>query len=170
MAVQKHYFTKNVVDAVLADMVMLNDTLRPVVLGITVNRNMDGTTPENNVVVECSRGLFSEEYDKLVAIVNNYDTHRFVRRYAIKQAYVNPSMSFGMDFLADYSANNVEREKTQEQIFAMMSAYPLVPILCMTGAMESLYGLMLTMEAGPFITQEEINEFQKRLAIYLGVA
>ena len=124
---------------------------------------------EDNLLLHFDKALLSEEKDEIANIVNSLnDDYDLVKRDRIKKGIIKDKMAFGHDFMAMFAANNEYRNKTAQQIGGMLAKYPALITCCLTGSIESLYGLVLTMKEDEFVTQEEIDEFKLRLEIYLG--
>jgi len=167
---QTYRYTLDSTCNVLNDILQLNDTLRPLVSNVMVRKNIDGSVPENNVMVTTNVVLNSDQEDILIAIINGYNMNPLKMRNMLETNVMGPAMSFGMEFLKRFSANNLYLEKTDVQIGALLNTYPDLIHACITGSLKSLYATMLSMTADENISQGEIDEFKKRVEIYLGLA
>lgn len=165
----EYNFTLGAEASILKDIIMLNDTLRPLVSNISVSTNMDGSVDDDNVSIETTAVLLSAEEDELNTAINGYSANPLVVRYQIEHNTMNPAMTYGMNFLAKFSANNLYLGKTALQINTLLDTYPELIHAAITGSLVALYQTMCTMVADANISQEEIDEFKKRLEIYLGI-
>ena len=166
---QVYYYTLMGNCNILQDIISLDDILRPLIINIQVSTNMDGSVATDNVMVTANVVLDSTQEDALIAVINGYMTNPLKARRMIEDNTMQPAMSFGMEFLKKFSANNVYLGKTSAQIDALLAAYPDLIHACLTGSLLSLYATMLSMTASANISQDEIDEFTKRIQIYLGI-
>ena len=163
-----HYTLDANVD-VLTDIIHMNDTLRPLVQNVSVCKNLDGTYGSDNVEITTYAHLSTADNTELDTVVNGYGTHPYVARKGIEDNVMNPAMEFGRSFLRKFSANNIALGKTGAQINALLSTYPALIDACLTGSLNSLYATVSGMVPDANISQGEIDEFTKRLEIYLGI-
>ena len=165
----KYEYTLDADGSILGDIIKMDDTLRPLIQNIKVTRNIDNTFPENNVEITANIVLNSDQEDVLIGVINNYATHPYKTRKTIEDTVMNPAMAFGMDFLKKFSSNNLYLQKTDEQIGALLDTYPSLVIACITGSLKALNFTIMGMTANENISQEEIDEFKKRVQLYLGI-
>jgi hypothetical protein len=123
----------------------------------------------DNLVFHFNTALSSDQKDELADLINKIDdNYDLVVRHGMQNGIIKDKMTFGKEFIAMFAANNNYREKTAEQIGAMLAKYPSLVICCLTGSIEALYGIMLTVQPDGNIYQDEINEFKKRIELFLG--
>jgi hypothetical protein len=155
----------------LIEALQLRTEISELVIGIfKTGKHSMGTLEEvqDNLRISCSRALLSEELDQLKSVVNSLDeNYDLVIRKKIQKETMSKSRSFGLSFLDMFSANNVYRGKTPEQIGAILQTYPGLINCCLTGSIKALYFTVSTMENNENISIEEIEEFKKRLEIHL---
>jgi len=158
----EYEYTKALDGSILDDMIKLNVELRP--------KYSRTTVVVDDVVCIFNEALTAEEHDTLNVVIDQYsDTHPLVVRRDIELNHMVPAMSFGMNFLAKFSANNIYLGKTGIQVAALLEAYPDLIHAAITGSREALYYTVATMVPSADISQEEIDEFTLRLKIELGI-
>ena len=112
--------------------------------------------------------LTESEYEELSDLVelidNNYD---FYVRNNYKNDIIKKKKDFGINFLDDFSAMNHAKGGTVEQVLSLLSKYSSIPILCITGSIESLYAVVSTILPDENISEQEIKEFKKRIELFL---
>lgn len=157
------YTYEKVVDPqILQTMILFNDSLRPKFSSISLE--------ESSVTVSFSEALTVSEHDELNVIVSDYsETHELVVRDSIERNVMSAAMLFGQTFLTKFAANNIYRGKTSEQINSLLSTYPTLILAAQTGSLNTLYAVISSMVPADNISQEEIDEFKKRLELYLGL-
>ncbi len=122
----------------------------------------------DNLVFHFNTALSSDKKDELAELINNIDdNYDLAVRHQMQNGIIKDKMTFGREFIAMFAANNNYKDKTAEQIGAMLSKYPNLIMCCLTGSIEALYGIMLTIQPDSNIDQEEIDEFKKRIEIFL---
>ncbi len=168
---EKYYYTKEVVGTILQEIIDLNNILRPLIKNVSVTNNADGSIPDDNIEISTDIVLDSTQLDELASIINAYSaSHALVIRYGIETNIMTPAMMYGYTFLSKLSANNIYLGKTAEQINALLATYPSLIHAALTGSLNSLYAIISAMTPDANISQDEIDEFQLRLEIYLGLA
>ncbi len=122
----------------------------------------------DNLVFHFNTALTSDQKDELANLMNDIDdNYDLVVRQKIQNGIIKDKMNFGKQFISMFAANNEYQDKTSEQVGLMLTKYPSLIMCCLTGSIESLYYIVSTIEPDEAITQEEINEFKKRLEIFL---
>ncbi len=132
-------------------------------------KNLGYQYEEDNLLLHFDKALLADERDEIVNLVNNLnDEYDLVARDKLQKNIIKDKMVFGKNFMEVFAANNAYRNKTAQQIGGMLAKYPSLITCCLTGSIETLYGLLLIIEADENISQEEIDEFRKRVEIFLG--
>lgn len=169
--INEYKYTLKCEPSVVSDIIILNDILRPLFDGISYSEKKDGSIEELNLKIKMNKVLLLAEETELIGLINSYGPENmFVQRDIIKREYVTPNQSWAMDFIMEMGANNVQREKTGQQVATLMSAYAGLMMAAIGGSVPSIYAVVCSMVADDNISQEEINEFKKRLEIKLGIA
>lgn len=170
MDIQKYYHTKVLDSEVLEEAIRLRTTLHKDFVGCKVELNHDGTAPQNNVELSFSKVLTSAEWDSVAVILNEIGpSYDLQIRKGIENGTMTWAMAEGMKLMAQLSANNVYRGKTAEQIERILvKTEPIIRSL-VTGSLKTTYAQFSAMAPDGDISQEEIDEFKKRLEIILGL-
>lgn len=168
MTIEKYYFTKNVNDEVLDEAIKLRSDLGNIYLGSSVEINQDESVNDDNIEIRFNRAITAAEKDQIINLINliddNYD---LVIRKKIEQDTMVRSMQFGQQFLAQFSANNIYRGKSAVQVAAIIQTYPDLINYALTGSMSGLHYMVSNMTPDENISQEEIDEFKKRIEFFL---
>ena len=123
---------------------------------------------EKKLTIITNKDFSLEEIERLKLLIDSIsDSHELVIRKKLQVEVVSDAMSSGMQFLEAFSANNVYRQKTAEQINNLLNDYPMLITCCATGSLVTLRQLLDTMQPDENISQEEIEEFTKRLDFML---
>lgn len=159
-------YTKTVNGEIFGAIIQLNETLYPLVSYVHVGP-MEGVDGDLHIITNTV--LSSSEEDELIAIVNNYDSSPLIQRKYIKDNYATPAMGFGADFIAEFGANNVALGKTEAQIDSLIADNPTLISAALSGSIKSLHRIISDLVADANISQDEIDEFKRRLEVYLGL-
>lgn len=166
---ESYSYTKWVETDILREAINLRTTIRKVVTSIRVD-GMPSIFPDDNITIETSRALLSEEQDEITNIINaigpSYD---LVIRKNLEKNTMVWSIKTGQEILAQFGANNLYAGKTAEQVHQLATAYPELIHSLITGSLQTTYGIFLSMQPDANFTQAEIDEFTLRLAIILGL-
>lgn len=161
---EKYFYTKELDSNVLEEAVKLRTTLRGIFEGVLYS-----ATGDDNIELQFSRALTSSEQDELTLLVNEMsDTYDLVVRKKLELVTMAWAEKNGHDILRQFGANNIYRQKTSEQIYALSTQYPDILHTLLTGSLTTAYAVFDSMEPDDNISQEEIDEFKLRLQIVLG--
>jgi len=121
------------------------------------------------LIVITAQELKTEEFDELNQLVESLDeNYDLAIRKDFKNNIIKKKKQFGSDFIDEFSAMNHANNKSTIQIMNLIGKYPSIPILCLTGSIETLYVVISSIQPDEDITQQEIDEFKKRIEIFLG--
>ena len=114
--------------------------------------------------------LVSEDEDVLVEIINEYSPSCEMQvRYDLESSLINPAMSYGREIIAKMGTNNVYKQKSDAQIQAISASTKDLVDDLLTGSLKQAYFKCLVMQPDENISQEEIDEFTKRVGWFLGL-
>lgn len=124
----------------------------------------------DTVEIYTTEVLVSEDEDVLVNIINEYSTTCEMQvRHDLESSLINPAMSYGREMIAKMGTNNVYKNKTDAQIQAISIALSGLTMDLLTGSLKQAYYKCLALQADENISQDEINEFTKRIGWFLGL-
>lgn len=170
---EKYYYTKFVQATPLRDIIMMgvDKSLWRKIEQLNVKSYIDEAHLEDdNIEIATNEVLTSDELDQIAAAINSYSpTHELVVRYGIELNTMNPATSFGSVMVQKFASNNLYRQKTGTQVNALLSNNLLLILALLTGSLTTAYGVFAAMPADENISQAEIDEFKKRLELYLGI-
>ena len=169
---QDYIYTKEADAETLADEVLLNDTLHPLVTGINV-----GSEKVDNIVIHTSRVLLSAEEDELIAIINKLTpSNPLTIRNMIRTVYVNPAVEFGGSIKRIIAAENMRTSRTYKEVRSLLESFNLIMTALDSGAISTALTMAKEVEAtikgGTAVTGldlEFVKEIIKRLERYLGL-
>lgn len=167
---EKYYYTKNIDPEVLNEAINIRTSLRLEFIGCRVNIKSDGSIDDDNVELEFSRALVSSEQDEISNLVNEIGpSYDLAIRKNIEKNTMVWAMETGKTILSQFSANNVYRQKSNDQIDALVENYSHLINSLITGSLTKAYREFNQMVPDENISQEEIDEFIKRMQIALGI-
>ena len=148
----------------LNDVMKLNEIIWPLIDRIDIQG-------EKNIEIYTTRLLVSVEEDELISIINAFtvDCEMMVRKN-IKENIMAAAMNFGLDLLKEIAASNIYQGKTNEQYHAFLENYNVLIHALQTGSLTIAYIELMAMIPNADFAEEELIEFRRRLAIYLGIA
>lgn len=153
---------------VLIDLIKLSD-LKSKFESLKVVYNIE-TLRMDTVEIYMNEVLLSEDEDKLSSIINEYSlSHPLEVRQNLENTLINPAMSYGREIVAKMGTNNVYQNKTDEQIAAISLQFNEMIIDLLTGSLKQAYYKCLSLEPNENISQDEIEEFTKRIGWFLGL-
>lgn len=172
---EKYYYTKAISVEALADRILLDDTMYPIVVGTAVATNMDGTVPDDNIEIQSEIVWNSTQLDAMASIINMLGPMDTIMiRSNIEKAYIQPAVAFGNAILSKVSAYNVSTQKTSEEVDNIMVELNAMIIMLLIGniggAERELQALRVRVVGGESILGVElsaIDEFLKRFDRYL---
>jgi len=170
----EYKYTKDIDAAIFSHIVKLDDVLVSKFIQTKVSKNMDGTFPTDNVVVEFNAALTPEEHDILNVLIDTYGpTNKYVEIFAIMKARAVKGRAFGAWMIDYVGSRNVQMQKTSEQMVAMTGELSSVMSLLMGGSIELAYGAFQQLEAGGVIpnsnySADELAEDKKLVQAYIG--
>lgn len=130
----------------------------------------EGDELTDNLVFHFSVALSSDQKDELANLVNSIDeNYDLVIRHNIKNKTIKDKVAFGKEFINVVSANNDYMQKDALKIAALLETYPSLIVCCLTGAIELLYGLIISMQPDENISAEELSEYKKRIELFMGM-
>jgi hypothetical protein len=164
-------FTKILDYTVLCEALKLRTSLKSVLNKIDYSFPSgfsEGEELTDNLVFHFSSALNSEQKDELASLVNAIDeNYDLVVRNNIKNKKVKDKVAFGKDFINVVSANNEYMQKDSLKIAALLEDYPSLIVCCLTGSIELLYGLLVSIEPDDNISIEELREYKKRIELFM---
>ena len=179
-------YTKDVVSPeALRDLVMIRvskDLWRKINSsggGVIISPNAPGVTPVNdNVRIYSVVALTSEEQDSLTAAINEYSNeHEYAVRSDIEINLLNDTAYFGQTLMEKIAANNVYKGKHLElssdgvrtKTRALLEDNVALIISLLSGSLGEAYYYASSYVADEIMSQEEIDEYKKRLELKLGL-
>jgi hypothetical protein len=180
---EKYYATKYVQEHPFRDHLMLNmskSVYRKILsINITTYSNSE-MVEDDNIEIIISELLLSEELDELNNAINSYEnTGELATRYNIEINTMNRASDFGNSLVQKFASNNIYRGKHITEIERNGVTKPITShivdehltliVNMLTGSLTDVYRTMSTLPPDELITQEELDEFKRRLEIYLGV-
>jgi hypothetical protein len=177
---EKRYYTKSVNSEILKEMFLLNADIWPKIFAINVQGlESDETPKEDNIEIMFKEVPTSAELDIVAEIINDYGSgHELHIRYGLETNVMVPAMQFGQTILAKFAANNLYRGKTDEQVDSLITDYPELIHGLVTGSLTASFREFATLETRmlppnneviPAFDLAEIQEFKRRIGLYLGV-
>ena len=170
---EKYFYTKEGIDLeVLNEAIRLRTSLRQVFIGGYTSDKRDEYDRifDDNIELQFTRALVSTEIDEITNLINiigpSYD---LVIRKGIEKNTMAWAIKTGAEILAQFGANNLYRQKTQDQVEALVTGYPELIHSLVTGSLTITYKVFTSMVPTANISQEEIDEFKLRLEIILGL-
>ena len=173
---ERYYYTKDVKQAPFVDLLRIRlskDLWRKI-------RIATRSTAEDNVCIESDIVLTSDELDEIAVAINEYsNAHPFVMRHQVELETMNPNATFGQVLIDKISSNNIVRNrhmtlvddngtpKSLSQI--MIERNQLLIISLLIGSLDIAYQMTLSFTPDETITQEEIDEYLKRLELQMGI-
>jgi hypothetical protein len=168
---EKITFTTQINYSILNDAIRLRTSLSDVIEKVEYSFNSYKYEQQelvDNLGIHCNRALLSSERDEIVNLVNSInDDYDLVIRDKIKKTISNQKIEFGKDFLSVFAASNTYLNKSAEQISNLLGQYPNLIMCCLTGSIETLLALVHTITPDDNISQSELDEFIKRIEIFL---
>lgn len=159
----QYNFIKSVNPDVLKDMLLLTSIWRKI-------ENVHFSEDSNEVEVMATEVLVSADEDILNGVINDYsDTHALAIRHNFEKSAIGPAMSFGMELIGKIGSNNVVNGKTATQIQAMFDNHSPLILMLVSGSLIMAHAYIGGMTATADFTQSEIDEFERRLEVYLGL-
>lgn len=170
---EKYYYTKHVESTPMREVIMLgvDKTLWRKITQLNIRTfAKEEDLQDDNIEICTTEVLTSAEEDQIANAINSYSpTHELVIRYGIELNTMNPAVTFGNQLTQKFASNNLYRNKTGEQVNALLSNNLLLILALLTGSLTTAYGVFAAMPADENISQGEIDEFKKRLELYLGI-
>jgi hypothetical protein len=164
-------FTKILDYTVLCEALKLRTSLKSVLNKIDYSFPSGFSEDEeltDNLVFHFSSALNSEQKDELASLVNDIDeNYDLVVRSNIKNKKVKDKVAFGREFINIVSANNEYMGKDTLKIAALLESYPSLIICCLTGSIDLLHSLIMSMQPDENISIEELNEYKKRVELFI---
>lgn len=167
---KKYYYTKIIDFEVLIEAIKLRTSLRSVFTGCSISLDANGQATEDNIELTFSRALLSSELDEITSIINAIDeTYDLTVRKNIERDTMRWAIIQGQTLIEQFGANNLYRQKTEEQILALNTQYMSLTHSFLTGSLNLAHSILSDMQPDANISQEEIDEFKLRLEIVLGL-
>lgn len=170
---EKYFYTKTMIDSeVLSEAIRLRTTLRGEFKGchISDKRDSSGVILDDNIEISFSRALTSPEQDQITNLINIIGpAYDLMIRKNIEKNTMQWALKTGQEILAQFGANNLYGQKTEEQTDALVEGYPDLIHSLVTGSLRKAYREFLAMQPDENISQSEIDEFRLRLEIVLGI-
>lgn len=167
---ESYKYTKSVDAEVVNEAINLRTSLRSIYLGCHVHLNADGSAPEDNICLDFSRALTSSEQDEITVIINAYGPeYDLVVRKKIEKGTMTWAKAKGSEFLDQFSANNMYRQKDAATIKRLIEADKDLITSLKIGSLQTSLGYLMAKTPNADITQEEIDEFVLRMKIILGI-
>ena len=152
-------FEKNVDGEILEEIILYRSSFYQKFIKKVANEKTEVITREE---------LTDQELQELESIIYSIDdNHDLTIRKRLIKSTIKKKMLFGEEFINQFSAMNHANGKTTDQILGLLSKYPSLPTLCLTGSIESLQVIMETIVPDEYITEDELNEFKRRVDIFL---
>jgi len=124
----------------------------------------------SSVEVTMIEVLLSEDEDALSSIINDYSPACDMQvRYNLKNDLITPAMIYGREIVAHMGANNVFLSKSNEHISQISSELDDITKDLNNGSLRQAYFKCLALTPKDYISQNEINEFTKRVGWFLGL-
>lgn len=166
---EKYYFTKWIDGEVLQEAIVLRTSLSELFCGIRILGTPENI-PDDNIEICTTRALYSHEQDEITNIINvideNYDL--WVRKKIEKQT-MSWAIKEGQEVIAQIGANNIYRGKDENQTDRLVENYPNLLNALGTGSLKKAYREFLAITPNDDFTQEELDEFVKRMEYLLRI-
>lgn len=167
---EKYYYTKDINAGVLNEAINLRTTLRREFIKCQVCSESDGSIQDDNIEIEFSRALTSSEQDEITNLINAIGpTYDLVIRKNIETNTMAWAEQKGQMILRQFAANNIYKQKTDDQVEALVTQYPDLIHSLITGSLKTSLKVFMTMVPDNNISREELDEFVLRLQIILGL-
>lgn len=156
-------FTKSVNPDVLKEMLLLTSIWRKI-------NNVNFYEDSNEIEISTTEVLVSADEDILNQVINDYSsTHPLVLRHDFEKAAIGPAMNFGLELLGKMGSNNVIAGKSAAQIQDMFDTHASLILMLVSGSLIMAHSYISAMTPTANFTQAEIDEFTRRLEVYLGL-
>ena len=155
-------------DSVLTDMLMLS-TIASKFDHVAVKYDSEKSLM-SIIEIHMKEVLLSDDEDVLNNIINTYSpTCEMQVRYNLEMDLINPAMSYGREIIAKFGANNVYKQKNNEQIDSLVESMPVLITALETGSLQKAYREFISMQPSENISQSELDEFRTRVGWFLGI-
>lgn len=126
---------------------------------------------DDNILITTPQVLTSDELDEIAAAINSFNSnHPLVIRNDIRINHVDPNITWGLNMIATFGANNLYLDKSLPDLQLLINDFSGITTKLLIGAVEMAYIDILQLPVTSYFSQEEKDEFIKRFELYLGKA